>query len=207
LKKSTKGGKAATRASRSSAATWTDDVDRSGPGGCQRPVVQPDPSMNHRGLYPGGGRLDRGLHGRNHPLHLLRRGIQVQGLRHPMLGGIFIAALASFLGIGGGFLFVPFLTSVAGLPMFLVAGTSALCVLVGMIVSMFQLHGGQGRHHRMGFGCRRAGGHLRRLHDRSAHLQVHPRQGLKWIFIVLAFYVGIRYMSKGFFGTSWVPPF
>ena len=28
----------------------------------------------------------------------------------PMLGGIFIAALASFLGLGGGFLFVPFLT-------------------------------------------------------------------------------------------------
>ena len=55
----------------------------------------------------------------------------------PMLGGIFIAAIAAFLGIGGGFLFVPFLTSVAGLPMFLVAGTSALVVLVGMIVSIF----------------------------------------------------------------------
>jgi len=55
----------------------------------------------------------------------------------PMLGGIFIAALAAFLGIGGGFLFVPFLTSVAGLPMFLVAGTSALVVLVGMIASIF----------------------------------------------------------------------
>ena len=62
----------------------------------------------------------------------------------PMLGGIFIAALASFLGIGGGFLFVPFLTSVAGLPMFLVAGTSALVVLVGMIVSIFSYMVGKG---------------------------------------------------------------
>jgi len=39
-------------------------------------------------------------------------------------------------GVGGGFLYVPFLTSMAGLPMFLVAGTSGL-VLVGMIVSIF----------------------------------------------------------------------
>ncbi len=55
----------------------------------------------------------------------------------PVIGGFFIAGLASFLGIGGGFLFVPFLTSIAGLPMFLVAGTSALTVLVGMIISIF----------------------------------------------------------------------
>ena len=36
----------------------------------------------------------------------------------PVVGGFCIAALASFLGVGGGFLLVPFLTSVAGLPMY-----------------------------------------------------------------------------------------
>ncbi len=45
----------------------------------------------------------------------------------PILGGFVIAAISAFIGVGGGFLYVPFLTSVAGLPMFIVAGTSALC--------------------------------------------------------------------------------
>ena len=34
-----------------------------------------------------------------------------------------------------------------------------------------------------------------------------PDIWLKRIFVVLAVYVGIRYMSKGFFGQSWLPPF
>ncbi|UCD77929.1 MAG: sulfite exporter TauE/SafE family protein, partial [Desulfobacterales bacterium] len=53
------------------------------------------------------------------------------------VGGFFISAIASFLGVGGGFLYVPFLTSVVGLPMFVVAGTSALSVLIGMIFAIF----------------------------------------------------------------------
>ena len=55
----------------------------------------------------------------------------------PVLGGFVIAAISAFIGVGGGFLYVPFLTSVAGLPMFIVAGTSALAVLVSMITSIF----------------------------------------------------------------------
>jgi uncharacterized membrane protein YfcA len=55
----------------------------------------------------------------------------------PVLGGFFIAAVSSFLGIGGGFLYVPFMASVVGLPMFLVAGTSALAVLLSMVMSIF----------------------------------------------------------------------
>ena len=55
----------------------------------------------------------------------------------PILGGFVIAAISAFIGVGGGFLYVPFLTSVAGLPMFIVAGTSALAVLVSMITSIF----------------------------------------------------------------------
>ncbi|MBI5064164.1 MAG: sulfite exporter TauE/SafE family protein, partial [Desulfatitalea sp.] len=53
------------------------------------------------------------------------------------VGGFFISAISSFIGVGGGFLYVPFLTSVVGLPMFVAAGTSALAVLISMILSIF----------------------------------------------------------------------
>jgi hypothetical protein len=76
-------------------------------------------------------------------LYLLWRRIQLQSHRSHHRR-FFIAGLASFLGIGGGFLFVPFLTSIAGLPMFLVAGTSALTVLVGMIISIITYMGVKG---------------------------------------------------------------
>jgi uncharacterized membrane protein YfcA len=125
----------------------------------------------------------------------------------PVVGGIFIAAIASFLGIGGGFLFVPFLTSVAGLPMFLVAGTSALCVLIGMIVSVFSYMVGKGVIIEWGLVMAELVGIFIGSMIGPRTSKFIPDKGLKIIFIVLAFYVGIRYMSKGFFGTSWVPPF
>jgi uncharacterized membrane protein YfcA len=125
----------------------------------------------------------------------------------PMFGGIVIAAIASFLGIGGGFLFVPFLTSIAGLPMFLVAGTSALVVLAGMIVSIFSYMVGKGVPVHWGL----IGAELLGIFVGS---MVGPRTSkyipdiwLKRIFILLAFYVGIRYTTKGFLGYSILPPF
>ena len=51
-------------------------------------------------------------------------------------GGVVIAAISAFIGVGGGFLYVPYLTSIVGLPMFVVAGTSALAVLLSMITSI-----------------------------------------------------------------------
>ncbi|MBW1680075.1 MAG: sulfite exporter TauE/SafE family protein [Deltaproteobacteria bacterium] len=125
----------------------------------------------------------------------------------PMLGGIFIAAIASFLGIGGGFLFVPFLTSVAGLPMFLVAGTSALVVLVGMIVSIFSYMVGKGVPVQWGFiGAELIGIFIGSMIGPRTSKYI-PDRWLKIIFIILAFYVGIRYTTKGFLGYSIVPPF
>jgi uncharacterized membrane protein YfcA len=125
----------------------------------------------------------------------------------PVIGGFFIAALASFLGIGGGFLFVPFLTSIAGLPMFLVAGTSALTVLVGMIVSIFSYMVIKG----VVVYWPLIGVELLGIFAGS---MIGPRTSkyipdiwLKRIFVVLALYVGIRYTSKGFLGHSVVPPF
>ncbi|MDJ0830558.1 MAG: sulfite exporter TauE/SafE family protein [Desulfobacterales bacterium] len=125
----------------------------------------------------------------------------------PMLGGIFIAAIASFLGVGGGFLYVPFLTSVAGLPMFLVAGTSALCVLVGMIVSIFSYMVGKGVVVSWGLiGAELIGIFIGSMIGPRTSKYI-PDKVLKIIFIVLAFYVGLRYTTKGFLGRSIVPPF
>jgi len=125
----------------------------------------------------------------------------------PMLGGIFIAALASFLGVGGGFLYVPFLTSVAGLPMFLVAGTSGLVVLVGMIVSIFSYMVGKGVPVQWGFiGAELIGIFIGSMIGPRSSKYI-PDIWLKRLFVVLAFYVGIRYITKGFLGYSIVPPF
>ncbi len=53
----------------------------------------------------------------------------------PIAAGFGVAIISSALGVGGGFLLVPFMVSVMGLPMFLVPGTSALSILITMIVS------------------------------------------------------------------------
>jgi hypothetical protein len=125
----------------------------------------------------------------------------------PLIGGFFIAGLASFLGIGGGFLFVPFLTSVAGLPMFLVAGTSALTVFVGMVISIFTYMVVKG----IPIFWPLVGVELVGIFVGS---MIGPRTSkyipeiwLKRLFVVLALYVGLRYTSKGFLGYSIVPPF
>jgi uncharacterized membrane protein YfcA len=125
----------------------------------------------------------------------------------PVIGGFFIAALASFLGIGGGFLFVPFLTSIAGLPMFLVAGTSALTVLVGMIISITTYMAVKG----IPIYWTLIGIELFGIFVGS---MIGPRTSkyipdiwLKRLFVVLALYVGLRYTTKGFLGYSIVPPF
>jgi uncharacterized membrane protein YfcA len=124
----------------------------------------------------------------------------------PMVGGIFIAAIASFIGVGGGFLYVPFLTSIAGLPMFLVAGTSALCVLVGMVVSIFSYMVGKGVVISWGLiGAELIGIFIGSMIGPRTSKYI-PDKVLKIIFIILAFYVGLRYTTKGFLGYSIVPP-
>lgn len=52
------------------------------------------------------------------------------------IAGFFIATVASVFGVGGGFLIVPFLTDINGLPVFLAAGTSILIVLISSTVSV-----------------------------------------------------------------------
>lgn len=126
---------------------------------------------------------------------------------YPLVGGFFIAALASFLGIGGGFLFVPFLTSIAGLPMFLVAGTSALTVLVGMVVSIFSYMVFKGVIvYWPLIGVELFGIFIGSMIGPRTSKYI-PDIWLKRIFVILAIYIGIRYTTKGFLGYSLVPPF
>ena len=54
----------------------------------------------------------------------------------PLLAGMAIAILSSALGVGGGFLLVPFMSIVMRLPMYVIAGTSALAIAVHSMVSI-----------------------------------------------------------------------
>jgi len=118
------------------------------------------------------------------------------------VGGFFISAIASFLGVGGGFLYVPFLTSVVGLPMFVVAGTSALSVLIGMIFAIFNFMILKGvMVHWPLIGMELIGIFIGSMIGPRTGKYI-PAKVLKGIFIVLALYIGLRYTLRGFFGIQ-----
>ena len=120
---------------------------------------------------------------------------------YPLLGGVVISAVAAFLGVGGGFLLVPFLTSVAELPMYLAAGTSALAVLISMVTSIVTLISKGVQFDWMLIGLELVG--------IAVGSVVGPRTSkyfsdiwLKRLFIVLSLYVGIDYVLRGFFNIK-----
>ena len=123
----------------------------------------------------------------------------------PLLGGFVINGISALIGVGGGFLYVPFLTSVAGLPMFIVAGTSALAVLVGMIVNIFNMM--VMRQVPVDFvliSTELIGIAIGSVLGPVTSKKI-PEVWLKRIFVVLAVYVGIGYLTKGFMGHSIFP--
>ena len=118
------------------------------------------------------------------------------------VGGFFISAVASFIGVGGGFLYVPFLTSVVGLPMFVVAGTSALSVLIGMIFGIFNFMVLKGvMVYWPMIGAELVGIFIGSMIGPRTGKYI-PNKVLKGIFIVLALYIGLRYTMRGFFGIA-----
>jgi uncharacterized membrane protein YfcA len=118
------------------------------------------------------------------------------------VGGFFISAIAAFLGIGGGFLYVPFLTSIVGLPMYVVAGTSALAVLIGMIFAIFNFMVLKGvMVHWSLIGAELIGIFIGSMIGPRTGKYI-PDKVLKGIFIVLAIYIGLRYTLRGFFGIT-----
>jgi hypothetical protein len=119
----------------------------------------------------------------------------------PFLGGIVISAIAAFLGVGGGFLLVPFLTSVTQLPMYLAAGTSALAVLISMITSIITLMTKGVPIDWVLIGTELVGITIGSIIGPRT-TQYFSDLMLKRIFIVLALYVGIGYFLAGFFGIK-----
>ncbi len=123
----------------------------------------------------------------------------------PFLGGLVIASVASLIGVGGGFLYVPFLTSVVGLPYFIVAGTSALAVLIGMLVSIYTYMVVKAVPVDFAIiGIELVGVVIGSLMGSKTSKYI-PERYLKIIFAALAFYVGIRYTTRGFFGLNLLP--
>jgi uncharacterized membrane protein YfcA len=118
------------------------------------------------------------------------------------VGGFFISAIASFLGIGGGFLYVPYLTSVVGLPMYVVAGTSALSVLIGMIFAIFNFMVLAGvQVHWPLIGAELVGIFIGSMIGPRTGKYI-PDKVLRIIFIILAIYLGFKYFLRGFFGIN-----
>jgi uncharacterized membrane protein YfcA len=123
----------------------------------------------------------------------------------PFLGGFFIAAISAFIGVGGGFLYVPFLTSVTNLPMYIVAGTSALAVFVSMITSIFTYMFVKGTPIDFLFiGAELIGIFAGSILGPYTSKYI-PDIWLKRLFVLLALYVGIGYATKGFLGYSVFP--
>jgi uncharacterized protein len=121
------------------------------------------------------------------------------------VGGLVIAAISSFIGVGGGFLYVPYLTSIVGAPMFVVAGTSAMAVLISMLTSI----AGYITVAKAGMdwgliGIELVGIFIGSMIGPRTQKYI-PDKVLKIIFIILALYVGLGYFSQGFFGQKWVP--
>ncbi|MFZ2089530.1 MAG: sulfite exporter TauE/SafE family protein, partial [Desulfobaccales bacterium] len=123
----------------------------------------------------------------------------------PVLGGFVIAAISAFIGVGGGFLYVPFLTSVTSLPMYIVAGTSALAVFVSMVTSIFTFMFVKGTPIDFLFiGAELIGIAVGSIVGPMTSKYI-PDIWLKRLFVVLAIYVGVGYTTKGFLGYSVFP--
>ena len=117
------------------------------------------------------------------------------------VGGFVISAISSFIGVGGGFLYVPFLTSVTGLPMFVAAGTSALAVLISMILSIFNFMIKGVTVHWALIGVELVGIFVGSMVGPRTGKYI-PEKALKTFFIILAVYVGLGYTLAGFAGIK-----
>ena len=118
----------------------------------------------------------------------------------PVVGGFFIAAISAFHR-GGGRLPLRALstTSVTNLPMYVVAGTSALAVFISMITSIFTFMFIKGTPIDFLF----VGAELIGIAVGSTvgpyTSKYIPDVWLKRLFVILAIYVGIGYTLRGFF--------
>lgn len=111
----------------------------------------------------------------------------------PFFAGLVVAIISASLGVGGGFLLVPFMTSIMGFPMYIVAGTSVLSILVSSLTSI-------GNYLKMGsvldysfLGFELVGVAIGTVV--AAHLSkfINARK-LKYFLAFVLFYIGVKYM-------------
>jgi uncharacterized membrane protein YfcA len=55
----------------------------------------------------------------------------------PFFAGFLIAFIAAVFGVGGGFLLVPFMASMLGMPMYIIPATAALAIFISSSISVF----------------------------------------------------------------------
>ena len=54
----------------------------------------------------------------------------------PFLAGFLIAAIAAIFGVGGGFLLVPYMSTVLRMPMHIIPATSGIAIIISLLVSI-----------------------------------------------------------------------
>lgn len=54
----------------------------------------------------------------------------------PLLAGALIAFTASIFGVGGGFLLVPYMSAILGMPMYIIPATTAIAIFMALVVSV-----------------------------------------------------------------------
>lgn len=123
-----------------------------------------------------------------------------------IIGGFVIAIISVFLGLGGGFLLVPLMTDIIKLPMFIVAGTSALVVFVQMVVGILTYMAKGVMIYWPFIGVELLGIFVGSMIGPRTQKYI-PDVWLKRLFVLLAIYVGLRYTTLGFLGRSIVPPY
>jgi hypothetical protein len=97
----------------------------------------------------------------------------------------------------------PFLTSVVGLPMFVAAGTSALAVLISMVLSIFNFMIKGVTVDWLLIIIELVGIFIGSMVGPRTGKYI-PEKGLKYFFILLAVYVGLDYILQGFFNIRMI---
>ncbi|AEE14568.1 protein of unknown function DUF81 [Thermodesulfobium narugense DSM 14796] len=118
----------------------------------------------------------------------------------PFLFGIIVGFVSAVAGVGGGFLYVPFLSIVLGLPFYIVPGASVMAVTLGMLSTIVGW---------LVFGIKIAppiligmAGILIGAYIGPKTQKYLPMNFLYILFGVLAIYVGVGYIMKGFFAIA-----
>ena len=119
-----------------------------------------------------------------------------------ILVGMLVGAISAIVGVGGGFLYVPILAQLFGLPFFIVPGASALAVLVSMFSGIIGwLMRGVAIAPII---CVGMAGVLIGAAIGPKTQRYLPMRFLYLLFGILAGFVGLRYVLKGFFNLTFI---